>query len=93
MNTYFIPVHFYEQGPEDDELIMFVTQKEITDVQIKGYLKQHKKAYIKKHGQNCDRYEMVDTLFDGFAESMKGVWCYCKTMSRVVIGEPNDFKE
>ena len=93
MNTYYIPVHFYEQEAEDDELIMFVTKKEIAYEQCKNYFTQKKKAYIKKHGNNCDRYEMLDVILDEFAKSMNGLWCYCKTTYKLIIGEPNDFKE
>jgi hypothetical protein len=93
MNNYFIPVHFYEQDSQDDELVMFITKKEITDEQLENFFKHSKIRHMKSNDENFDQNELVDAIFNELAEAIKGVWCYCKTMPQLVIGEPEDFPE
>lgn len=87
MNTYYIPIHFYEQDSKDDELVMFITKKDITDVQLQNFFEQKKKAYINQNKEDFDQDEIVDAIFNELGEIMKGVWCYCKTMPQLVIGD------
>jgi len=92
MNTYFIPIHFYEQDAKDDDLVMFITKKEITDARLQKFFEQKKDFYMKRYKEDFDRNEMVDEIFNELGEIMRGVWCYCKTMPQLVIGEPEDFQ-
>ena len=87
MNTYYIPVHFYEQEPENDELVMFITNKEITDVSLQNYFEQKKKSYMERSKEDFDKDAMVDEIFNELGEITRGFWCYYKTMPRLVIDD------
>ena len=87
MNTYYIPIHFYEQEPENDELVMFITKHEITDVKLQNYFEQKKESYMERNKEDFDQDAMVDEIFNELGEITRGFWCYCKMMPRLVIGD------
>ena len=87
MKTFYIPIHFYEQETEDDELVMFVTQNDIDDAELKKYLLKYKNKYQKRKDEFSDSNEMVDAIFNELALYLHAVWCYCKTLPQLVIGD------
>jgi len=87
MKTYYIPVHFYEQDAEDDELIMFITQYDLKDDEFKTRLLKNKTRFIKKKNEYSEINEIVDAIFNSIAEETGGIWCYCKTLPQLIIGD------
>ena len=87
MKTYYIPVHFYEQDTENDDLVMFITQSDVGDAELESRLDCIKTQYMKQQDKYSDRNEIVDTIFNELADEMKGVWCYCETLPQLVIGD------
>ena len=87
MNTYYIPVHYYEQESENDDLVMLITNKDIDDANMRKYLENSKIRHIKKQDEYSDQNEMVDAIFNELAEILSGVWCYCKTLPQLIIGD------
>ena len=95
MKTFYIPVHFYEQDETDDELVMVITQRDIGDAELKNRLTTIKNWYMRKQAEDSDyseynEKEIVDAIFDELADELNGTWCYCSTMPRLVIGDPQE---
>gem|GEM_PF-1833534 len=88
MKTFYIPIHFYEQAPEDDELVMFVTQRDMEDAEFSSQLTDVADRYSDQLDTYQSANDMIDDIFDTFAEEINAVWSYCKTIPPLVIGEP-----
>jgi len=88
MKTFYIPLHFYEQAPGDDELVMFVTQRDMEDAEFSSQLTDVVDCYSDQLDTYPSVNDMVDDIFDSFAEKINAVWSYCKTILPLVIGEP-----
>jgi len=88
MKTFYIPLHFYEQAPEDDELVMFVTQRDMEDAEFSSQLTDVADRYSDQLDTYPSVNDMVDDIFDTFAEEINAIWSYCKTIPPLFIGEP-----
>ena len=91
MKTFYIPVHFYEQEPEDDELIMFITQYDLNDDEFKTRLLKNKKRFMKKQSEYSEPNEIVDAIFNTISDETGGSWFYCKTMPQLIIGDMEEY--
>jgi len=90
MNTYYIPVHFYEQEPRNDGLVMLVTQNDIDESELEKQLLKCKNRYLKRQDEFSDIDEMVDAIFNELAKKINAVWCYCEKLPQLVIGDPGE---
>ena len=54
-----------------------------------NYFEQKKKSYMERNKEDFDQNAMVDEIFNELGEITRGVWCYCKMMPQLVIGDNN----
>ena len=87
MKSYYIPIHFYECEPEDNELLVVTTRRNIDDAEIQKRLERIKKWKTEKADKFTGSTELVDAIFDELVYEIDGVWCYCKTLPQLVIGD------
>lgn len=88
MNTFYIPLCFYERSPEDDELVMLVTPKDVTRGQIENRLKDIAGRFSVNRDEHASVDDMADAIFDTLAAELGGVWSHCETIERLVLGDP-----
>lgn len=88
MNTFYIPVHFYEQEPEDDELVMLITPRDVSDDELHERLDNIAGRYLNGHNITPSITDAVDDVFDVLAKELGGVWSYCKMAARLTVGDP-----
>lgn len=86
MNTFYIPVHYFEREPEDNGLIKFFTNRNISETEFQKRLENMAKRYSGKRMDFLYAENMVDAIFNALAKEIDGIWEYCKTVVPLVIG-------
>lgn len=88
MKTFYIPLCFYERSPEDDELVILITQKDLSP----GHIESRLTDITDRFSVNRDKYasvdDMADAIFDALAAETGGVWSRNDTVERLLIGDP-----
>lgn len=87
MNTYYIPVHYYERDNEDDAVVKLVIQTDIGKCELEEILDAEYRRHNPADFASID--DMADAVFGSFAKRTGGVWSYCDTLSPLTVGDPD----
>ena len=93
MKTYNILVHFYEQDETDDQMVVIITQQDYEDDYIQKKIETIKFWHVGRHDDFDCREDMIDSMFNQLAEEIDCVWCYNKSYTTLVIGDPREEAE
>lgn len=88
MKPFYIPIHYYEQEAKADELVTFLTRREIDKNEF-GCLLNNVAAQIMAQAEThlCEN-DVVDSIFTELTKVLGGTWSYCQTLPELVIGDP-----
>lgn len=90
MQTFYIPVRYYEREPEESDIMILITQHDFKESEIEESLKIISKRYSNKH-ENYDSVEdMADAVFNALAKETGGIWSYCNRIAPLTLGDFSD---
>jgi hypothetical protein len=91
VKTYYIPVHYFERDEDDNDVVMFVSQREYRACEFDDLLMDEARRH-KESSYDC-KEDMADAIFDALAKRIGGIWTYLEPQNTLTIGgffEPDD---